>query len=157
METYIVGLALLIFLGLVFWKGRKAIANGLDHKIAQIRAEIEEASSLREEAERLFAENKKLAESASDEEKAIIVQAQEEAKRSQDTAIAAFEANAERRRAQAQSKIAQAEAEALRAVRAEAASVAILAAREVISSEMANAKADSSLDSAIDELPSRLS
>ncbi|MEL0002847.1 MAG: hypothetical protein VW620_07530, partial [Rhodospirillales bacterium] len=87
METYIVGLALLIFLALVFWKGRKAIVNGLDRKIALIRSEIEEASTLREEAERLFAENSKLAATAAEEAKAIISQAQAEAKRSQEASI----------------------------------------------------------------------
>jgi len=156
METYVVALALLIFLGLVWWKGRAAIAAMLDKQIAQIRADIDEAGRLREEAERLFAENSKLAEGAADEAAAIVAQAKEEAERHQANAVAAFDAVAERRREQAEAKIAQAEAEAVRAVRAEATAVALQAARTLIAEEMAGGRADASLDQAIEELPGRL-
>lgn len=157
METYIVGLALVIFLALVFWKGWPAIAGGLDKKIGLIRSEIEEAARLREEAERLFAENNRLAEGAADEAAAILVQAREEAERHQKTAVETFETVSDRRRAQAEMKIAQAEAEAVRAVRAEATAIALAAARRVIAEEMRGDRADALLDQAIQELPGRLS
>ena len=156
METYVVALALILFLALVWWKGRAAIAEMLDKKIAGIRAEIDEAGRLREEAERLFAENNKLAESAADEAAAIVAQAKEEAERHQKNAIAAFEATAERRREQAEAKIAQAEAEAVRAVRAEATSVALAAARKLIAEDVAGDKGSALIDQSIDELPARL-
>ena len=156
METYIVALALVIFLGLVWWKGRAAIADMLDKKIAGIRAEIDEAGRLREEAERLFAEKNKLAEGAAEEAAAIVTQAKEEAERHQKNAIAAFEAMAERRREQAEAKIAQAEAEAVRAVRAEATSVALTAARNLIAEDVSGDKATTLIDQSIDELPARL-
>ncbi len=156
METYIVGLALLIFLGLVYWKGRKAIVGGLDKKIAHIRADIDEASRLREEAERLFAENKKLTENAPAEAAAIVAQAQDEAKRDQANAIASFTALAERRREQAEAKIGQAEAEAVRAVRVEATAVALAAARQVIADQITAERGESLLNAAIEELPRRL-
>jgi len=156
METYIVALALLIFLGLVWWKGRGAIIGGIDGKIAQIRAEIEEAGRLREEAERLFAEKSKLAEGADDAAQAIVTQAREEAERGQRNAIAAFEATADRRREQAVAKIAQAEAEAVRAVRLESTAVALAAARQIIMDDMTDAQRAVLVDAAIEELPGRL-
>ena len=156
METYIVGLALIIFLGLVWWKGRHAIAAGLDKKIGQIRADIDEAGRLREEAERLFAENSKLAEGAEEESSAIVAQAKAEADRSQTDAVTAFEALAGRRREQAEAKINQAEAEAVRAVRIEATVVALAAARQVIVDVVTGDQANALLDEAIDELPTRL-
>jgi F-type H+-transporting ATPase subunit b len=156
METYIVGLALIIFLGLVWWKGRHAIVASLDKKIGQIRADIDEAGRLREEAERLFAENSKLAEGAEDESVAIIAQAKGEADRSQTDAVTAFAALAGRRREQAEAKINQAEAEAVRAVRIEATVVALAAARQVIADVVTGDQANALLDEAIEELPNRL-
>lgn len=156
METYIVALALVIFLGLVWWKGKDAIIGGIDGKIAQIRADIDEAGRLREEAEHLFAEKSKLAEGAADEAKAIVVQAREEAERQEASAIAAFEALTERRREQATAKIAQAEAEAVRAVRVEATAIALAAARQIIREEATGARNDALVDDAIADLPTRL-
>ena len=156
METIIVALALVIFLGLVWWKGRHAIIGGLDSKIAQIRAEIDEAGRLREEAEQLYAEKSKLAEGADEAAKGIVQQAREEAQRSQRNAVEAFEAAAERRREQATAKIAQAEAEAVRAVRAESTVVAMAAARQIITEELSDDRRAALVDAAIEELPGRL-
>lgn len=156
-ETHIVAIALIIFLALVWWKGRHAIIGGLDAKIAQIRAEIDEAGRLREDAERLYAANAKKAEKADEESAAIVAQAKAEADRMQTEAIANFEALTERRREQAKAKIAQAEAEAIRAVRVEATRVAMQAAREIIRDELSGDQADALLNQAIEDLPSRLS
>jgi F-type H+-transporting ATPase subunit b len=156
-ETHIVAIALVIFLALVWWKGRHAILGGLDAKIAQIRAEIDEAGRLREEAERLYAENAKKAEKADEESAAIVAQARAEAERMQTDAIANFEAQTERRREQAKAKIAQAEADAVRAVRVEATRVAMQAARGIIRDELSGDQADALLNQAIEDLPRRLS
>lgn len=156
METYIVGLALLIFLGLVWWKGRHAILSGIDGKIALVRAEIDEAGQLREEAERLFAEKSKLAEGADDAARAIVTQAREEAERGQRNAVAAFEALSERRQEQAVAKIAQAETEAVRAVRVEATAVALAAARQIITDDLTDAQRAALVDASIEDLPGRL-
>ena len=156
-ETHIVAIALIIFLALVWWKGRHAILGGLDAKIAQIRAEIDEAGRFRAEAERLYAANAKKAEKADEESAAIVAQAKAEADRMQTDAIANFEALTERRREQAKAKIAQAEAEAIRAVRVEATRVAMQAAREIIRDELSGDQADALLNQAIEDLPRRLS
>ena len=89
-ETHIVAIALVIFLALVWWKGRHAILGGIDKKIAQIRTEIDDAGRLREEAERLYAENAKKAENSDAESAAIVAQAKAEAERMQADAIANF-------------------------------------------------------------------
>jgi len=156
-ETHIVAIALIIFLALVWWKGRGAILGGLDKRIAQIRTEIDDAGRLREEAERLYAENAKKAENSEVESAAIVVQAKAEAERMQADAIANFEGLTERRREQAKAKIAQAEAEAIRAVRSEATRVAMQAAREIIRDDLSGDQADALLNQAIEDLPRRLS
>lgn len=156
-ETHVVAIALVIFLALVWWKGRVAILSGLDAKIGLIRAEIDAAGRLREEAERLYAENAKKAEKAGEESAAIVTQAKEEAARMHTEAVANFEAMTVRHREQAQAKIAQAEAEALRAVRIEATTVAMQAAREIIRDNMSGDRADALLANAIEDLPRRLS
>ena len=63
----------------------------------------------------------------------------------------------DRRREQAKAKIAQAEAEAIRAVRIEATRVAMQAAREIIRDELSGDQADALLNQAIEDLPRRLS
>lgn len=156
METYIVALALVIFLGLVWWKGRHAIIGGLDSKIAQIRAEIDEASRLREEAELLYAKNSKLVEDADETSKGIVQQAREEAERGQRNSVESFETSAERRREQATAKIAQAELEAVRAVRAESTIVAMMAARTIIKEDLTDDQRSALVDAAIAEIPDRL-
>jgi F-type H+-transporting ATPase subunit b len=52
-----VGLAMLVFLAILVWKGvHKVIVGGLDGKIAAIREQLDEARTLRAEAEALRAE-----------------------------------------------------------------------------------------------------
>jgi len=48
-----------IFLGLVVWKGLKPILASLDARGERIRSEIEEAQTLRDEAQKLLAEYKR--------------------------------------------------------------------------------------------------
>lgn len=54
--TGFVTIALFIFLGLVWWKGRGAILAMLDKRTSDIRNQLDEARRLREEAETLYAD-----------------------------------------------------------------------------------------------------
>ena len=64
-----VAVAFVIFVALVVWKGSKPILAALDARSNRIRAQIEEARSLRAEAERALGEaNRKLREATREAE-----------------------------------------------------------------------------------------
>ncbi len=155
-STGIVLISLLIFLGLVWWKGRGPILAMLDKRTDTIRNELEEARRLREEAEALYADIAKKQQEAEATAAGMVEEAEAQALRIEREAEVALETTIARRREQALDKIAQAEAEALREVRAKAVDVAIEATRRVLTEDMAGAAGQASVDAAIEELPRRL-
>jgi len=154
--TGIVAISLLIFLGLVWWKGRGAIIGMLDKRSEDIRRQIDEARRLREEAETLYADIAKKQQEAAQTAADMVTEAQAQAARIEREAEAALVQTIARRREQALEKIAQAEAEAMRQVRARAVDVAIEATRTVLAEDMAGPQGQAAIDAAIAELPQRL-
>lgn len=154
--TIIVAISLLIFLGLVWWKGRAAIVGMLDKKSEGIRNQLDEARRLREEAEAMYADIAKKQREAEATAQGMIAEAKAQAARIEREAEGALENAIARRREQAMEKIAQAEAEAVREIRASAVDVAVEATRRVLAEDMAGAAGQAAIDSAIDELPRRL-
>ncbi len=140
-----VGLAMLIFLLILVWKKVPAlITRGLDSKIADIKQQLDEAKSLRAEAEALRKEYAdKIANAEKDaaamldhaksEAEAIVVKAEEDTK-----AVIA------RRKQMAEDKIAAAERGAVDDLRAKAADAAAVAAGGLIAKKH-DAKADGDL------------
>jgi len=154
--TLVVAISLVIFLALVWWKGRGAILGMLDKRSDDIRRQIDEAKRLREEAEKLYADIAKKQQEAVQTAADMVKEAQAQAIRIERDAEAALEQTIARRREQALEKIAQAEAEAMRQVRARAVDVAIEATRAVLAEDMAGAQGQAAIDAAIAELPQRL-
>lgn len=139
--------------------GRKlwsALAQMLDARAAKVRAELEEAARLRQEAEAMLRDAEKRREEALRDAQALIAGAKTEAERVATAAAAEAEAAAKRREQMAVDRIAAAEKAAVDEVRQTAAEVATAAARQVIA-EGLSAEADSHLiDHAITELPRAL-
>ena len=154
--TIIVAISLLIFLGLVWWKGRGPIMAMLDKRTYDIRNQLDEARRLREEAEVLYADIVKKQQEAAQTAAGMVTEAKSQAARIERDADAALEVAIARRREQALDKIAQAESEALREVRARAVDVAIEATRSVLIEDMAGPNGQAAIDAAIAELPQRL-
>jgi len=154
--TLVVAISLVIFLALVWWKGRKAIVGMLDKRSEDIRRQIDEARRLREEAEKLYADIAKKQQEAAQTAADMVKEAHVQAARIERDAEAALEQTIARRREQALEKIAQAEAEAMRQVRARAVDVAIEATRAVLAEDMAGAQGQAAIDASIAELPQRL-
>jgi F-type H+-transporting ATPase subunit b len=128
-----VALSMIVVIVLLAWKGGfKAIGSSLDKKIASIRAQLDEATKLRAEAEALKAEYQAKAAAAEGEAKAIVEHAQAEAAALLVKAQADTETLIERRRRMAEDKIAAAERAAIAEVRAKAASAAAAAAASII-------------------------
>jgi F-type H+-transporting ATPase subunit b len=148
--------AFILFVGFMVWKARKAIVGGLDSRAARIKAEIDEAQRLREEAQALLGEYQKKQREALGEAEAMVKQAHEEAKRLSAKAEVDLAAAMKRREQQALDRIAQAEAQALADVRNLAADLAVSATQKILTENLDPAKAQSLVSDAIAELPRRL-
>ncbi len=141
----LVSLAMLVFLGILVWKKVPGIiGKALDGRIAAIKAQLDEASRLRAEAEALKAEYQaKLATAAKDAE-AMRAAAEEDAADLLKAAKAEAQALIVRREKMAQDKIAAAERSAIAELRARAANAATSAAATLIG-QVHDAKADKGL------------
>jgi F-type H+-transporting ATPase subunit b len=152
-----VALSMIVVL-LILWAkgGFSGIGKSLDKKIASIRAQLDEATKLRAEAEALKAEYQSKAASAEAEARAIVEHAHSEAATILEKAKADTETLIERRRRMAEDKIAAAERAAIAEVRAKAAGAAAAAAATLIA-EKHSAENDKGLvDKTIAGLGARL-
>jgi F-type H+-transporting ATPase subunit b len=143
--TMLVALAMLVVIALAIWKKVPAMIGGmLDKQIAGIKAQLDQATALRAEAEAIKAEYEAKAKAAAQDAIDMKAAAVEEAK----LIIAQAKTDATNliaRRAQsAEDKIAAAERTAIADVRAKAASVSAAAAAQLIATHH-DAKADASL------------
>jgi F-type H+-transporting ATPase subunit b len=148
--------AFILFVGFMVWKARKALMGGLDTRAARIKAEIDEAQRLREEAQALLTEYQKKQREALGEAQAMVKQAEEEGKRVRAKAETELTAALKRREQQALDRIAQAEAQALAEVRNLAADLAVAATRKILVEKLDPAKAQALVSDAIADLPKRL-
>ncbi|MBT0671244.1 hypothetical protein HT136_23005 [Novosphingobium profundi] len=131
--AFVVSSSMIVLLLIALWKGvPKAIGRGLDSRIADIKAQLEEAKTLRAEAEALRKEYADKIAGAEKDAAAMLDHARKEslaivAKAEADTADVIA-----RREKMAQDKIGAAELAAVSELRAVAADAATAAARELI-------------------------
>ncbi len=155
--TFWVAVAFVIFIAIALWlKAHKALLSALDGRIARIRAELDEAQSLREEAQKMLAESKRKQRDALGEAEKIVERAKEEAGRLQKAAERDLEQSLARRAQQAEEKIAQAEAAALKEVRNQAVDVALAATAQLLTDQLDKKRAEDLIDQSIDELAGKL-
>ena len=129
-----VAVAFVLFLGILVYVGaHRRVIDGIDQRQARIKAELEEARRLREEAQALLAEYQRKRHEADREAEAIIATANAEAERLAAEGKARLEDFVARRTKMAETKIAQAEAQALADVRSSAADAAVAAAEKILS------------------------
>jgi F-type H+-transporting ATPase subunit b len=104
----------LLFLALIFYKGAlKALNASLDDRADKIKAELEEARRLREEAQQLLASYHRKQKEAEAQAEDIIKQARSDAENMATQARKDLAERLDRRAAQAEAKIANAEAQAM--------------------------------------------
>lgn len=143
--TMLVGLAMAVVIGLMLLKKvPAAIGRALDGKIAVIRAQLDEAATLRKEAEQLKAEYQARAAASEQEVAAMMERARHEAEAIRTKAEADAAALVERRTRMAEDKIAAEERAALQQLRATAADAAAMAAARIIA-DRHDATADKAL------------
>ena len=145
----IVAIAMLFLIGIMIWKKVPGmILGGLDAKIAAIREQLEEAKTLRAEAELLRDEYAAKIAGAEKDADAMVENARREAGSILERAEADGKAMVERRKRMAEDKIAAAERNALDEVREKAAQAAAAASRKLIRKEH-DAAADRKLADAL--------
>lgn len=134
----------------------KSAMSALDHRAARIKAELDDATRLREEAAKVLAGYKARSATAEREAADIIANAKSEAERIATEAKAKMEDFVARRTKTAESKIALAEAQALADVRAAAAEAAVQAASTILSQSVKGQVADDLLAKGINEVRQKL-
>ncbi|MDA9432697.1 F0F1 ATP synthase subunit B family protein [Bradyrhizobium sp. CCBAU 51627] len=134
---------------------KKAVA-ALDHRAERIKAELDDAMRLKQEAAKVLADYKARSAAAEREAADIIANAKSEAERIATEAKAKMEDFVARRTKTAESKIALAEAQALADVRAAAAEAAVQAASTILSQSVKGQVADDLLAKGITEVRQKL-
>ena len=154
--SLLVAIAFVVFF-LAFGKKLFGAMNaGLDDRAQKIQDSIEEATRLREEAQELLASYEKKQHEALKEAENIVAAAKDEAERLSVEAAAQLEASLKRSEQMAKDRIAQAEAQAIAEVKAQAVDIAMDATKRLLSSEVSAAKADALIDDAIKNLDGKL-
>ena len=134
--SFWVAVAFVIFVaGMGYLGVHKMVAKSLDDRADRIKAELDEARKLKEDAAQLLAEYQRKRQEAEAEAQDIIAGAKAEAERLAIEAKAKIEEFIARRTKMAETKIAQAEAQATADVRAAAADAAIAAAEKILTQE----------------------
>ena len=152
-----VALAFVVFLGLLGYLGvHRIVAKSLDDRAARIKAELDDARKIKDEAVQLLAEYQRKRHAAEGEAQDIIAGAKAEAERLAAEAKTRIEDFVARRTKMAEAKIAQAEAQAATDVRSAAAEAAIAAAEKILSAETKGKLAGELIAKGIDEVRKKL-
>lgn len=155
--NFVVLIAFIAFVGLlVYLKVPARLARMLDARAAMIKAELEEARALREEAKSVLATYERRQKEVQEQAERIVSSAREEALAAAEQAKAELQRTIARRMAAATEQIASAEADAIRQVREKAIAVAVAAAGDVLSKQMTAEAASASIDAAIAQVEARL-
>ena len=157
MDTFWVGVAFFIFIGILAYFGvPKAIVAALDSRGEKVAQELAEARRLRVEAEKLLAEYEAKRKAAESEAAGIVAAANEEAKRLAAEAEAKLSDFVTRRTKSAEDKIALAESQAEAEVRAAAAEAATRAAEVIIRAQVGGKTGDALFAAGLSEVKAKL-
>jgi F-type H+-transporting ATPase subunit b len=133
-----------------------ALAAMLDARGVAIKAQLDEATQLRQEADKMLRDAEKQRDEAMADAKALIEGAKAEAARIAAAAAKDAESSARRREQMALDRIAAAEKAAVDEVRMNAADIATAAARQVLAEQLTPDADAVLIDQAITQLPTAL-
>jgi F-type H+-transporting ATPase subunit b len=152
-----VAVAFVIFVGILVYVGvPKMLLGSLDERGRRVQAELDEARRLKDEAQKLLAEYQGKQRQAENEAAEIVASAKAEAERIAAEGKAKMEEFVTRRTKMAETKIAQAEAQAVADVRAAAAEAAVTAAETILTSSVKGKVADDLLTRGIADAKTKL-
>ena len=150
-------IAFLLFVGvLLYVKVPSMLAGMLDKRAETIRAELDEAKSLREEAQALLASYERKQKEVAEQSERIVEHAKAEAAEAAELAKAELKKSIARRIAAAEEQIASAEASAVKDVRDRAIQIAIAAAADVIAAKLSATEANKLIDQSIADVEAKL-
>lgn len=156
-STFWAFLGLIAFFVVIFIAGApKAIAKALDDRAETIRRELDDARRLREEAQEMLATYERRQRDAAEEAERIIAQAKAEAEHLREQARTELKEKLERRTEMAEARIAQAEAQAAKEVRALAADLAVEAAADLLKGKLTKTQRNALVKSDIEALSGKL-
>ena len=154
---FVVSIAFLIFVGiLVYFKVPGLVGGMLDKRADSIKAELDEAKALREEAQSLLASYERKQKEVQEQSERIVAAAKEEATNAATAAKDEIAKSITRRLAAAQDQIASAEASAVKEVRDQAIAVAVGAAKDVMAKQMDAKAAGAMIDTSIATVAEKL-
>jgi F-type H+-transporting ATPase subunit b len=152
-----VAVAFVAFIGVMIYFGvHEMMVKGIDRRRDRIKAELDDALRLKQEAQALLAEYQRKQVEAVKEAAQIVAGATAEAERMMAEAKAKTEEFIARRAKMAETKIAQAEAQAVADVRAAAADAAVAAAEKILAQMVKGDLAEGLIVKAIDDVKSKL-
>lgn len=156
-SNFVVLLSFISFFGLLGYLGvHTFLGKKLDDRATGIRHELDEARRLREEAQEIFASFERKQKEVETQAGEIVAHAEAEAKAVAKQAEADIAVSIERRLKRAQEQIEMAEASAVKEVKDRAVQIAVAAAAEVLQQNLTAQKANSLINTAIDEVGERL-
>ena len=154
---FVVSTAFILFVAIILIAKVPAKLGGLlDGRAVTIKAELDEAKALREEARVLLASYERKQKEVQDQADRIVASAKEEAMAAAQKAKDDLKLSIARRLAAAQDQIASAEAAAVREVREHAVDVAVAAASSVLAKQKTAASAAASIEDAIAQVEAKL-
>ena len=155
--TVWVAVSFVLFIAIILkYKLPSMIGKALDARADKIRAQLDEARTLKEDAQALLAQYQRKQRDAKKEAKAMAAQAIEDAQLFAKEAEVNLEALVARQAKAGEARIAAAEAKAVKEVKAAAVEIAVGAARNMLHDKLQGEKADSMVDKAIDDLEKHL-
>lgn len=156
-SDFVVLIAFLVFVGvLVYFKVPGLIGGLLDKRAAAIRADLDEARKLREEAQELRASFERKKAEVAEQAERIVAKARSDAELAAKQARAELETSIARRLRAAEDQIAAAESAAVREVRDRAIVVAVAAAGDLIAKKMGAEEAGKLIEDSIATVDARL-
>lgn len=154
---FVVFLGFIVFIGvLVYFKVPSILMGLLDKRAEDIQSELDEARTLREEAQTILASYERKQKEVQEQAERIVAQAKEEALAAAAQAKEDLKLSIARRLAAAEEQIASAQASAVKEVRDRAITVAVAAANDVIAQGMSAADGNKLIDAAIAEVDAKL-
>lgn len=154
--TFWVAVSLVVFLVIAYKPAKKAFLASVDGKIDEVKAEVEQAAKLRDEAQALLAEYERKQQQSAAHAEEMIAAAKREAEESKTLAEEELRISLERQQKLAEERIALAEEKAIREVRAAATDLAIAATEKLITERAAGPDGDRLVDQAIAGLSTKL-
>lgn len=155
-DTWVLVSFILFVALLVYYKIPSKITGALDSRAEKIKAELDEARRLREEAQSILADYHRKRRDAEKEAEDIIAMARSEAQSFAEKSKQSLKETLERRVRLAEEKIARAEEQAILEIRSRSADIAISAAETILAKELQGQSAENLVTQGIKDVSAKL-